>query len=177
MPIVVISGAAGTGKTALAIRFGRQVARRFPDGQLYINLRGLDPATAPVEPSEALRSFLDALGVAPHRIPPDTDGRSALFRSMLDGKRLLIVLDNARNVAQVRPLLPGSPGSLVVVTSRNELTGLVAAEGAVPLTLDVLSDDEAHEMLARQARPRPGGRRARRRQPRSPSRAPGSRWR
>jgi DNA-binding SARP family transcriptional activator/tetratricopeptide (TPR) repeat protein len=149
VPIVVISGAAGTGKTALAIRCGRQVARRFPDGQLYINLRGLDPVTSPVEPSEALRFFLDALGVPPHRIPPDTDGRSALFRSMLDGRRLLIVLDNARNVAQVRPLLPGSPGSLVVVTSRNELTGLVAAEGAVPLTLDVLSDGEAHEMLAR----------------------------
>jgi DNA-binding SARP family transcriptional activator/tetratricopeptide (TPR) repeat protein len=149
VPIVVISGTAGTGKTALAIRFGRQVARRFPDGQLYINLRGLDPATAPVEPQEALRSFLDALSVAPHRIPRDTDGRSALFRSLLDGKRMLIVLDNARNVAQVRPLLPGSPGSLVVVTSRNEMTGLVAAEGAVPLTLDVLSDAEAHEMLAR----------------------------
>jgi DNA-binding SARP family transcriptional activator/tetratricopeptide (TPR) repeat protein len=149
VPIAAISGTAGTGKTALAIRFGRQVARRFPDGQLYINLRGLDPTTAPVEPQAALRFFLDALGVAPHRIPSDTDARSALYRSLLDGKRMLIVLDNARNVAQVRPLLPGSPGSLVVVTSRNELTGLVAAEGAMPLTLDVLSDAEAHEMLAR----------------------------
>jgi DNA-binding SARP family transcriptional activator/tetratricopeptide (TPR) repeat protein len=149
VPIVAISGAAGTGKTALAVRFGRQVARRFPDGQLYVNLRGLDPATTPLEPWAALRLFLDALGVAPYRIPSDTDGRSALFRSLLDGKRMLIVLDNARNVAQVRPLLPGSPGSLVVVTSRNELTGLVAIEGAVPLTLDVLSDGEAREMLAR----------------------------
>jgi DNA-binding SARP family transcriptional activator/tetratricopeptide (TPR) repeat protein len=149
VPIVTISGAAGTGKTALAVRFGRQVARRFPDGQLYVNLRGLDPVTTPLEPWAALRLFLDALGVAPYRIPADTDGRSALFRSLLDGKRMLIVLDNARDVAQVRPLLPGSPGSLVVVTSRNELTGLVAAEGAVPLTLDVLSDGEAHEMLAR----------------------------
>jgi DNA-binding SARP family transcriptional activator/tetratricopeptide (TPR) repeat protein len=149
VPIVAISGPAGTGKTALAVRFGRQVARRFPDGQLHINLRGLDPATAPLEPWAALHFFLDALGVAPNRIPSDTDGRSALFRSLLDGKRMLIVLDNARNVAQVRPLLPGSPGSLVLVTSRNELTGLVAAEGAVPLTLDVLSDAEAREMLAR----------------------------
>jgi DNA-binding SARP family transcriptional activator/tetratricopeptide (TPR) repeat protein len=149
VPIVAISGAAGTGKTALAVRFGRQVARQFPDGQLYVNLRGLDPATTPLEPWAALRLFLDGLGVAPYRIPSDTDGRSALFRSLLDGKRMLIVLDNARNVAQVRPLLPGSPGSLVVVTSRNELTGLVAIEGAVPLTLDVLSDGEAHEMLAR----------------------------
>ncbi len=149
MPIVVISGAAGTGKTALAVRFGRQVAKKFPGGQLYVNLRGLDPAAPPMEPSEALRFFLDALGVPPHRIPPDIEGRSALFRSVLDGKRMLIVLDNARNAAQIRPLLPGAPGSLVVVTSRNEITGLVAAEGAVPLTLDVLSDAEAHEMFAR----------------------------
>ena len=149
VPIVVISGTAGTGKTALAVRFGRQVARRFPGGQLFVNLRGLDPATPPLEPAEALRFFLDALGVPPHRIPADIEGRSALFRSLLDGNRMLIVLDNARNVAQVRPLLPGAPGSLVMVTSRNEMTGLVAAEGAVPLTLDVLSDAEAHEMLAR----------------------------
>src|SRR6266851_1969733 len=149
VPIVVISGTAGTGKTALAVRFGRQVAKLFPDGQLYVNLRGLDPATPPIEPAEVLRFFVDALGGPPHRIPADTEGRSALFRSLLDGKRMLIVLDNARNVAQVRPLLPGSPGSLVVVTSRNEMTGLVAAEGAVPLTLDVLSYAEAHEMLAR----------------------------
>ena len=149
VPIVVLSGTAGTGKTALAVRFGRQVAKRFGDGQLYVNLRGLDPATPPMEPAEALRFFLDALGVPPHRIPADTDGRSALFRSLLDGRRMLIVLDNARHEAQVRPLLPGSPGCLVVVTSRNELTGLVAAEGAVPLTLDVLSYAEAHEMLVR----------------------------
>jgi DNA-binding SARP family transcriptional activator/tetratricopeptide (TPR) repeat protein len=147
--IVVISGTAGTGKTALAVRFGHQVARRFPGGQLHVNLRGLDPATPPMEAAEALRFFLEALGVPPYRIPADTQGRSALFRSLLDGKRMLIVLDNARNGAQVRPLLPGSPGCLVVVTSRNEMTGLVAAEGAVPLTLDVLSDAEAHEMLAR----------------------------
>jgi DNA-binding SARP family transcriptional activator/tetratricopeptide (TPR) repeat protein len=149
VPIVVISGTAGIGKTALAVRFGRQVAKRFPGGQLYASLRGLDPVTPPVEPVEVLRFFLDALGVPQHRIPADTEGRAALYRSLLDGKRMLIVLDNARNVAQVRPLLPGSSGCLVLVTSRNELTGLVAAEGAVPLTLDVLSDSEAHEMLAR----------------------------
>ena len=149
VPIVVLSGTAGTGKTALAIRFGHQVAKRFPGGQLYVNLRGLDPATPPMEPAEALRLFLDALGVPPHRIPADTEGRAALFRSLLDDRQMLIVLDNARNVAQVRPLLPGAPGSLVVVTTRNELTGLVAAEGAIPLTLDVLGDGEAHEMLAR----------------------------
>jgi DNA-binding SARP family transcriptional activator/Tfp pilus assembly protein PilF len=149
VPIVVISGTAGIGKTALAVRFGRQVAKRFGDGQLYVNLRGLDPATPPMEPTEVLRFFLDALGVPPHRIPAGTESRAALYRSLLDGKRMLIVLDNARDVDQVRPLLPGAPGSLVVVTSRNEMTGLVAAEGAVPVTLDVLSDGEAREMLAR----------------------------
>jgi DNA-binding SARP family transcriptional activator/tetratricopeptide (TPR) repeat protein len=149
VPIVVISGTAGVGKTALALRFGHQIARRFGGGQLYVNLRGLDPATPPLEPGEVLRYFLNALGVPPHRIPPDTEGRTALYRSLLDGRPMLIVLDNARNAAQVRPLLPGSPGSLVLVTSRNELTGLVAAEGARPLTLEVLSAPEAHEMLAR----------------------------
>jgi DNA-binding SARP family transcriptional activator len=149
VPIVIISGTAGIGKTALAVRFGRQVAKRFGDGQLYVNLRGLDPATPPMEPAEVLRFFLDSLGVPPHRIPADTEGRAALYRSLLDGKRMLIVLDNARDVVQVRPLLPGAPGSLVVVTSRNEMIGLVATEGAVPVTLDVLSDDEARDMLAR----------------------------
>jgi DNA-binding SARP family transcriptional activator/tetratricopeptide (TPR) repeat protein len=148
-PVVVISGAAGTGKTALAVRFGRQVAKHFPDGQLYINLRGLDPARRAMEPWEVLRFFLDSLGVAQYRVPPDTEDRAALYRSALDGRRMLIMLDNAHNVAQVRPLLPGAPGSLVLVTSRNELAGLVAAEGAVPLTLDVLSDAEARQMLAR----------------------------
>ena len=148
-PVVVISGAAGTGKTALAVRFGRQVAEHFPDGQLYVNLRGLDPARRAMEPWEVLRFFLDSLGVAQYRIPPDTEGRAALYRSALDGRRMLIICDNARDVAQVRPLLPGAPGSVVLVTSRNELTGLVAAEGAVPLSLDVLTHAEARQMLAR----------------------------
>jgi DNA-binding SARP family transcriptional activator/tetratricopeptide (TPR) repeat protein len=149
VPIIVISGTAGVGKTALAVRFGRQVAKRFPDGQLYVNLRGLDPVTTPMEPGEALRFFLDSFGVPPHRIAVGPQAQAALYRSMLDGKRMLIVLDNASNAAQVRPLLPGSPGCLVVVTSRNQMAGLVAAEGAMPLTLDVLSQEEAHEMLAR----------------------------
>jgi DNA-binding SARP family transcriptional activator/tetratricopeptide (TPR) repeat protein len=149
VPIVVISGTAGVGKTALAVHFGRQVAKRFPGGQLYAHLRGLDPDTTPVAPGEVLRFFLHALGVPPHRVPADNEERAALYRSLLDGQRVLIVLDNARNVAQVRPLLPGSPGCLVIVTSRNEMTGLVAAEGAMPLTLEVLSYAEAYEMLAR----------------------------
>ena len=149
VPVVIISGTAGVGKTALAIRFGRQVARRFPDGQLYVNLRGFDPSLAVLDPAEALRFILDALGVAPQRIPADPEGRAALYRSMADGKRLLIVLDNATGASQVRPLLTGSPECLVVITSRNEMTGLVAADGAWPVSLDVLSDAEAREMLNR----------------------------
>jgi DNA-binding SARP family transcriptional activator/tetratricopeptide (TPR) repeat protein len=148
IPIVVISGTAGVGKTALAIRFGRQAAKRFPDGQLYVNLRGPEPQT-PMDPGTALRYFLDAFGVPPHRIAAPLEERAALFRSLVDGKRVLVVLDNASSAAQVRPLLPGSPDCLVVVTSRNQMAGLVAAEGATLITLDVLGDDEAHEMLAR----------------------------
>jgi DNA-binding SARP family transcriptional activator len=149
VPIAAITGTAGVGKTALAIRFGHQVARQFADGQLYLNLRGFDPALAAVEPAEALRFILQALGVAPHQVPADTDGRTALYRSMVDGKRLLIVLDNAAGAAQVRPLLPGSPSCMVVVTSRNNMAGLVAADGAVPVSLDVLSQGEARELLNR----------------------------
>ena len=149
VPVVIVSGTAGVGKTALAVHFGRQAANRFPAGQLYVNRRGRDPGAPPVEPGEALRFFLDAFGVPPHRIVASTEERAALYRSLADGKRMLIVLDNASNAAQVRPLLPGSPGCLVVVTSRNQMAGLVAAEGAALVTLDVLSDAEAHEMLAR----------------------------
>ncbi len=157
--IIAITGTAGVGKTALAIRFARQVAKRFPDGQLYANLRGFDPSGSATSPDDALRYFLDALAVPPQRMPADLQARAALFRSMLDGKRVLVVLDNARDTDQVRPLLPGSPGSLVLVTSRSQLTGLVAAEGAAPLSLDVLTEDEAHELLGRPAGP--GGRRGR----------------
>ncbi len=153
VPVAVISGTAGIGKTALAVRFGHQVAERFPGGQLYINLRGLDPVTPPMEPGEALRFFLDAFGVPPHRIPGCTEERAALYRSHVDGRRMLIVLDNASDAAQVRPLLPGSPGCLVVVTSRKQMAGLVAVEGAALVTLDVLSHSEAHEMLARRLGP------------------------
>jgi DNA-binding SARP family transcriptional activator/Tfp pilus assembly protein PilF len=149
VPVAVISGTAGVGKTALAIRFGRQVAKRFPDGQLYIHLRGRDPGTPPVEPSAALQFFLDTLGIPPHRMAASTEERAALYRSLLDGKRMLIVLDDANSAAQVRPLVPGSPGCLVLVTSRNQMAGLAAVEGAALITLDVLSDAEAREMLAR----------------------------
>jgi DNA-binding SARP family transcriptional activator/tetratricopeptide (TPR) repeat protein len=146
--ISVMSGTAGVGKTALAVHWAHRVAARFPDGQLYVNLRGFDPGGAAVEPAEAVRGFLDALGVPEARIPEGLQAQAALYRSLLAGRRMLVVLDNASSEEQVRPLLPGSPGCLVVVTSRHRLTGLVAAEGAYPLTLDVLGGQDAADLLA-----------------------------
>jgi DNA-binding SARP family transcriptional activator len=146
--IAAIDGMAGIGKTALAVRWARQVADRFPDGQLYVNLRGFDPGEATMSAGEALRGFLEALGVAPQRIPSDLDARASLYRSMLHGQRCLVLLDNARDMAQVRPLLPGSPGCLVIVTSRNRLPGLITAHGACNVTLDAVSAKEARQALA-----------------------------
>jgi len=147
-PVVVVTGTAGVGKTTLAVRFARQAASRFPDGQLYVNLRGFDPSGAPTEPGTALQAFFDALGVPPRQVPATLDAQTGLFRSLLAGRRMLLLLDNARSTEQVRPLLPASPGCMVVITSRNQLTGLVAAEGARLLPLGVLSDAEATELLA-----------------------------
>ncbi|MGW4104197.1 BTAD domain-containing putative transcriptional regulator, partial [Streptomyces sp. NPDC004976] len=124
--ISAIGGMGGIGKSALAVHWAHEVADRFPDGQLHINLRGFDPSGSVMTPDEAVRIFLDALGVPPMRIPAGVDAQVALYRSMLARRRMLILLDNARDTEQVRPLLPGSRGSLVVVTSRNRLAGLVA---------------------------------------------------
>jgi DNA-binding SARP family transcriptional activator len=147
-PVVVVTGTAGVGKTTLAVRFARQVVSRFPDGQLYVNLRGFDPSGAPTEPGTALQAFFEALGVPPRQVPATLDAQTGLFRSLLEGRRMLLLLDNARSTEQVRPLLPASPGCMVVITSRNQLTGLVAAEGARLLPLGVLSTAEATELLA-----------------------------
>ena len=146
--ISAVSGTAGVGKTALALRWAHRVRARFPDGQLYLNLRGFDPAGRVMTPADAVRVLLDSLGVAPERIPPDPDAQAGLYRSLMAGRRMLVVLDNARDAEQVRPLLPGTVTSVVVVTSRNQLTALVAGQGAHPLVLDVLSDGEARQLLA-----------------------------
>ncbi len=145
--ISAIDGTAGVGKTALAVHWAHQIRDRFPDGQLYVNLRGFDPSSQVTEAATAVRGFMDALEVPPQRIPADSDAQVALYRSLLVDKRMLIVLDNARDSAQVRPLLPSAPGCLVVVTSRNQLTSLVAATGAHPLTLDLLTNREARDLL------------------------------
>ena len=144
--ITAIGGTAGVGKTALAVHWARAAAAEFPGGQLYVNLRGFGPAD-PLPPAEALRAFLDALGVAAARIPATLDGRQALYRSLLQGRRMLIVLDNARDPAQVRPLLPATPTAMVLITSRSELASLVVTEGATVISLDVLTVAEAREML------------------------------
>jgi tetratricopeptide (TPR) repeat protein len=129
------------------VHWAHQVADRFPDGQLHINLRGFGPSGPPVTATAAVRLFLDGLGVAAERIPQGLDAQTGLYRSLLAGRKMLILVDNARDPEQVRPLLPGAPGCLVLVTSRNELTGLAAADGARLLTLDVLSEAEARELL------------------------------
>jgi len=147
--ISAVSGTAGVGKTALAVRWAHRVAAEFPDGQLYVNLRGFDPAGPMLDPAEALRGFLTALGTPAERIPAGQAAQAGLYRSLLAGKRVLVLLDNARDVEQVRPLLPGSPGCLVLVTSRDQLTSLMVLEGARTLTLDLLSADESRDLVVR----------------------------
>jgi DNA-binding SARP family transcriptional activator/tetratricopeptide (TPR) repeat protein len=148
LPIALLTGLAGIGKTSLAVQWAHRIRDRFPDGQLYVDLRGFATGQA-TAPAEVVRGFLDALGVAPDRVPATLPAQANLFRSLLSRRRMLLLLDNARDSGQVRPLLPGSPGCLVLVTSRNSLAGLIASDGARPVALGPLSDADSHELLAR----------------------------
>jgi tetratricopeptide (TPR) repeat protein len=145
--ISAVSGTAGVGKTELALRWAHRVRGDFPDGQLYVNLRGFDP-DQPLSAADALAGFLRALGLAGQSIPVEVEERAAAYRSLLDGRRMLVVLDNASSVEQVRPLLPGTPSCVVVVTSRDSLAGLVARHGAQRLDLDLLPLQDAVALLA-----------------------------
>ncbi|MEU0883560.1 NB-ARC domain-containing protein [Lentzea sp. NPDC005914] len=145
--ISAVNGTAGVGKTALALHWAHQVADRFPDGQLYVNMRGFEPDREPMPVAEAVRGFLDAFSVPSDAIPVSLDAQTALFRSKIANRRVLLVLDNVNNAAQVRPLLPGSSTCFALITSRNSLAGLVAEHHARPLRLDLLTDEEAAALL------------------------------
>jgi hypothetical protein len=147
-----IDGVAGVGKSTLAVHWAHRMRDRFPDGELYVNLRGFDPAMEPVAAGEALADFLTALAVPAERIPEGLDARAALFRSTVHDKKILILLDNARSSEQIRPLLPGSSSCVVLVTSRNRLDDLVIREGATRISLKVLTHDEAYDLLRRYLR-------------------------
>lgn len=143
--LAAVVGTAGVGKTSLVLRWAREAQRHFPDGTLYVNLRGYGPG-GPVAPGDVLADFLVALGIPPERVPPRQEARAALYRSLLADRRVLVVLDNANGAGQLRPLLPAGPGC-VVVTSRSDLVGLEIGEGAVRIPLPLLSDSEARELV------------------------------
>jgi DNA-binding SARP family transcriptional activator/tetratricopeptide (TPR) repeat protein len=146
--VAVITGAAGVGKSALAVTWGHQVVRRFPDGVLFAGLRGFDPNRPPLAAADVLPRFLLALGVRPAELPDEPDEQGALYRSLLATRRVLVVLDDARDSEHVRPLLPGGSGSLVLVTSRRRLDGLVARSGARLLPLETLAAGPATRLIA-----------------------------
>jgi DNA-binding SARP family transcriptional activator len=146
--VTTVAGTAGVGKTAFAVHWGYRAADRFPDGQLYVNLRGYDVGR-PLRPIDALALLLRAMGMTGDKIPIDEPEAAGLYRSVLADKRVLVLLDNARSVDQVRPLLPSSPGSVALITSRDRLAGLLARDGATRITLDVLDPDEAVALLTR----------------------------
>ncbi|HVX43693.1 MAG TPA: BTAD domain-containing putative transcriptional regulator [Mycobacteriales bacterium] len=152
--IAVISGPAGVGKTTTAVHWAHRRADLFPDGQLYVDLRGFSPTGRPRAPADVLRGLLETLEVAPERIPTDPDAQAALYRSRLAGRRMLLVLDNAHDAEHVRPLLPGDSGCFALITSRRQLTALVAGRTATPIALDLLTPDTARELLRRQLGPR-----------------------
>jgi tetratricopeptide (TPR) repeat protein len=151
--ISAVAGTGGVGKTALAVHWAHRVAGRFPDGQLYVDLRGYDPEQ-PLDPADVLAGFLRALGVPGAQIPYDAAERAARYRTLLAGRRMLVLLDNARSADQVRLLLPGTPSCFVLVTSRDSLAGLVARHGARRLDLDLLPAGEAVALLRTLVGPR-----------------------
>jgi DNA-binding SARP family transcriptional activator/tetratricopeptide (TPR) repeat protein len=151
VPVMVVSaiaGTAGVGKTALAVRWAHQVRDRFPDGQLYVDLRGY-ASEPPLTPLAALAGFLPALGVPVERVPADLNLAAGLYRSVLAGKRVLVLLDNAGSAEQVRPLLPATAGCTVLITSRDRLSGLIARDGAHRIAVDMLPADDAVDLLGR----------------------------
>lgn len=146
--VALISGGPGIGKTALALRWAHQARKQFPGGQLYADLRGFSPSTAPADPEELVRGFLEALGVAAERIPRRMADRIGLYRTVLTGRRVLVVLDNVTDAGQIRPLLPASAGSMAVVISRNQLADLVTADGARPVPIGPCTPAEGRALLA-----------------------------
>ncbi|MFI9211153.1 BTAD domain-containing putative transcriptional regulator [Streptomyces sp. NPDC053253] len=144
--MVAVVGAPGVGKTALAKHWAHARREHFEDGQLFVDLRGHSPLPT-LRPGDVLAQFLRALGAPPDQLPADEDEAAALYRTLLADKQMLIVLDNARDAEQVRPLIPGAHGCAVVITSRSRLAGLVASDGARQLVLDVLDPDEARQLL------------------------------
>ena len=144
--MVAVVGAPGVGKTALAKHWAHARREHFEDGQLFVDLRGHSPLPT-LRPGDVLAQFLRALGAPPDQLPADEDEAAALYRTLLADKQMLIVLDNARDAEQVRPLIPGAQGCAVVITSRSRLAGLVASDGARQLVLDVLDPDEARQLL------------------------------
>ncbi|WP_203914050.1 tetratricopeptide repeat protein [Rhizocola hellebori] len=144
--LAAITGTAGVGKSTLAVWWAHQVSTKFPDGQLYINLRGFAAGTA-LAVEDALRQFLEAFEVPPDHLPVSVEAQAALFRTLMAERKVLVLLDNARDAEQVRPLLPGSTGCFTLVTSRNDVAGLVAREGARPVTLNLLTAGEAQQLL------------------------------
>ncbi|TCO52614.1 AfsR/SARP family transcriptional regulator [Actinocrispum wychmicini] len=151
--VATISGAGGVGKTWLALRWAHQAIDRFPDGQLYVDLHGFDPAAAPVAASVVVRGFLEALGVGPAAMPADPDAQFGFYRSLVSRRRMLIVLDNARDSSQVLPFVPGAGSSRVLATSRRQLTTVAANHSTHAVALDMLTRAEAEDMLVRRLGP------------------------